>query len=86
MLSTRDETEDVVVKIGDFGLSTFLEDERAPSTYAGTKEYLAPVSSRRLIELARSSITKFKEQEINRYREGKNHWTKACDVFSLGCE
>lgn len=37
--------EDVVVKLGDFGLSTFVEDERAPSTYAGTKEYMAPVNS-----------------------------------------
>jgi len=45
MLSTRDETDEVIVKLGDFGLSTFLEDEQAPSTYAGTKEYLAPVSS-----------------------------------------
>ena len=44
MLSTRDETDEVVVKLGDFGLSTFLEDDQAPSTYAGTKEYLAPVS------------------------------------------
>lgn len=45
MLSTRQETDEVVVKLGDFGLSTFLEDDQAPSTYAGTKEYLAPVSS-----------------------------------------
>jgi serine/threonine protein kinase len=44
MLSTREETDEVIVKLGDFGLSTFLEDEQAPSTYAGTKEYLAPVS------------------------------------------
>lgn len=44
MLSTREETDEVVVKLADFGLSTFLEDEQAPSTYAGTKEYLAPVS------------------------------------------
>ncbi|PVH97476.1 kinase-like protein [Periconia macrospinosa] len=65
MLSTREETDEVVVKLGDFGLSTFVEDGRAPSTYAGTKEYLAP--------------------EINRYRQGKNYWTKACDIFSVGC-
>jgi serine/threonine protein kinase len=44
MLSTREETDEVIVKLGDFGLSTFLEDEQALSTYAGTKEYLAPVS------------------------------------------
>lgn len=44
MLSTREETDEVIVKLGDFGLSTFLEDNHAPSSYAGTKEYLAPVS------------------------------------------
>ena len=43
LLSTREETDDVVVKLGDFGLSTFVDHEKAPSTYAGTKEYLAPV-------------------------------------------
>jgi serine/threonine protein kinase len=44
MLSTSRETSDVIVKLGDFGLSTFVEEGKAPSTYAGTKEYLAPVS------------------------------------------
>ncbi len=43
LLSTKDEIGDVIVKLGDFGLSTFVEDEKAPSTYAGTKEYMAPV-------------------------------------------
>lgn len=45
MLSTNEETADVVVRLGDFGLSTFVDDGKAPSTYAGTKEYLAPVSA-----------------------------------------
>jgi serine/threonine protein kinase len=65
LLSTDKETEDVVVKLGDFGLSAFLDEDKAPSTYAGTKEYLAP--------------------EISRSRRGANHWTKMCDIFSLGC-
>lgn len=46
MLSTAEETADVVVQLGDFGLSTFVDDDKAPSTYAGTKEYLAPEINR----------------------------------------
>ncbi len=43
LLSIRDETEDVIVKLKDFELSIFVEDEKAPSTYVGTKQYMAPV-------------------------------------------
>jgi hypothetical protein len=51
LLSTSEETERVVVKLGDFGLSTFVNDEKAPSTYAGTKQYLAPVNLQNLVSL-----------------------------------
>lgn len=44
LLSSGSETEQVVAKLADFGLSTVVNEGRDPSTYAGTKKYLAPVS------------------------------------------
>lgn len=44
LLSTKDETEQVIAKLADFGLSKVVDEGRAPSTYVGTRRYLAPVS------------------------------------------
>ena len=75
--------EDVVVKLGDFGLSTFVDDEKAPSTYVGTIVDIATVSFSIKIFFPQLSIV---SQEITGYRQVVNHWTKMCDVFSLGCK
>jgi len=43
LLSSSNEAEQVIAKLADFGLSTVVQEGRDPSTYTGTKRYLAPV-------------------------------------------
>ncbi|ERF73243.1 hypothetical protein EPUS_08794 [Endocarpon pusillum Z07020] len=45
ILVTKIEAEEVMVKLGDFGLATFVNPERAPSTYARTLRYQPPTDS-----------------------------------------
>jgi hypothetical protein len=46
LLANRNEPQELVLKLGDFGTSFELEDDgKLPSTqYAGTKSYWAPVT------------------------------------------
>ena len=34
----------IVVKLGDFGLSRIVDGETVPASYAGTQQYQPPVS------------------------------------------
>jgi len=52
----------VFVKLGDFGLSTIMDSDSAPSTYAGTPQYMPLVGSDVLYELPTSRLQQ--EQQL----------------------
>jgi serine/threonine protein kinase len=79
------EGNNIVVKLGDFGLGTFMDPERAPTSYAGTSLYKPPVSQGPKRPYFSLRLLKQNIQEISRSSERGIRWTKYCDIYSLGC-